>query len=812
MGAASQWLTETLQSWRAMVRRPNYLIIGSLTLALGIAATTSVFAMIDQAFLRPLPFPDGKGLVTLGMQADDDQASNIGSPAFYTAVRSSPMFASLGLVQAASRQRNIAFADSVQVSPALAADEGFLRTLGLQPVLGRNFNREESRPGGPSAALITYDFWQRAFGGRIDALSKTLQVEGKALPVVGVLPKSFSWPIAFDLILPLQVDAADRSTSTNEYIVARLEKDVTRVQASAAADGLMRPVLTSEAASESDKQAIGRIRFNAITLKDSIFASQASGSLWLFMATSFCVLAISAFNLGNLMIVRNLARGQDQAIRAALGASGWRLAVPSLGEAALVSLFGTAFGIAIAAAGLSLFGQWVPLEWLRGQVPSLGISSVAFAFLAGATMSAVGALLGTWRGLHRSSLAMLGRKSAGMSHVTGRLTKSLIIGQVAVATVLLLCASLFSQSLDRLSKVPMGFSSEHLVTFSLAPVQHTFPDITSVFAQIRKLKSALAVAPGVDSEADVAASTNLPTASQFNMYAEFPDGRGASVQFRPVTPEYFGVFKIPVISGESLSQAGRPTGAAEAVVSETFARSYLEGNPIGQIIQVAGGDTVRVTGVVGEVRQFGPREDAPPILYVSIAQLSPDVWRLLRDYMPLRFAVRVAAGSERQFSSLLPELVRAEFSGQPISDVRTMTQVVRSTTSDQRLALALVSLFSALALVLAAVGLYAVMSVAVAARTHEFGVRAAMGAAPALLIRQIVAEGAIQTAIGLLIGIVFAASCSRVVQKYLFGLDVTNVTAMFIVICALLLAGLAASAGPALRASRVQPMQALREQ
>ncbi|MBH1493963.1 ABC transporter permease [Stenotrophomonas maltophilia] len=812
MRASGQWLSETVQSWRAMLRRPGYLIVGSLTLALGIAATTAAFSMIDQAFLRPLPFPQSSDLVTLGMQGDDDQATNIGSPAFYTAVGQSPIFASVGIIQAASRQKNVAFGDSVQVSPSLAADEGFLRSLGLRPVLGRNFNQEESRPGGPSAALITYDFWQRTFGGAEDVLGRSLQVEGKPVPVVGVLPNSLSWPTPFDLILPMQLDPADRSTSTNEFIVARLKHDATLAQASAAADGLMRPILNSQAASDSDRQAISRIRFNAIGLKDSIFASHSSGNLWLFMAAAICVLAISAFNLGNLMIVRNLSRGQDQAIRAALGASGWRLAVPSLGEAALVSLLGTTLGIVIAAIGLRLLGQWIPSEWLRGQVPSLGLTSILFAFIAGAAMSAAGALLGTWRGRDSSSLAMLGRKNAGVGRATGRLTKGLIIGQVAVATALLLCASLFSQSLDRLSKVPMGFSSQQLVTFSLAPVQEAFPGIADVLSQTRKLQSALAESPAVQGAADVTASTNLPTASQFNMYAEFPDGRGASVQFRPVTPEYFSVFNIPIITGQGLSQAGRPAGAVEAVVSETFAKSYLEGNPIGQIIEVAGGDTVRVAGVVGDVRQFGPREDAPPVLYVSIAQLSPDLWLLLRDYMPLRYAVRVAPGSELQFANSLQELVRAEFSGQPISDVRTMTQVVRSMTSDQRLTLTLVSLFSGLALLLAGVGLYAVMSVAVASRIHEFGVRAAMGASPAVLVRQVVSEGVKQTGVGLLIGIALAASFSRIIQRYLFGVEVANMSALFMVICALLLAGVAASAGPALMASRVQPMQALREQ
>ena len=811
MRTTGRWLTEAQQNWRGMIRRPGYLIIASFTLALGIAATTTVFSMVDQAFLRPLPFPNSESLVSLGIQGDD-QASNIGSPAFFSAVRSSRSFSSVGIVQAASRQSNISFGDSVEVASTLSANEGLLGTLGLPPAMGRNFNPDESRPGGASAAIISYALWHRAFGGTEDVLGRMLRVEGSNVPVIGVLPKELAWPVAFDLILPLQLSPTDRSTATNEFIVGRLNHGVSVAQASAEVDSLMRPVLSSSTASEIEQQVIARLHFNAVALKDSVFASQASSSLWLFMAASFCVLAISAFNLSNLMIVRNLANNQELAIRAALGATTWRLAVPCLAEAALIAFIGVMLGIAVAALGLQLIGQWVPAEWLRGEAPSLGPTAAAFAVLAGIVTSTFSALVGSWRGQDRAALAMLGRRSAGMSHLTGRLTKGLIVGQVAVAVVLLLCASLFAQSLDRLSNVPMGFSSQSLVTFSLSPVKGSFPNIEDVHAQARKLQGSLAALPGIEGEADIAASTNLPTASQFNMYAEFPDGRGANVQFRPVTPEYFNIFNIPLLAGRSLSQTGRLPTAVEGVVSETFAKTYLDGDPLGKLIRVAGGDTVRVTGIVGDVRQFGPGEDAPPVLYVSLAQMSPELWQLLRDFMPLRYVVRVALGSEESFVRSLPELVRTQFADQPISEVRTMTQVVRSTTSDQRLTLTLVSVFSTLALLLAGVGLFAVMSVAVAARDHEFGVRAAMGASPAVLKRQVLREGAIQTGTGLLIGSALAAAFSKAIQKYLFGIGAADPVAIAVVILALSVAALAASAGPALRASRTQPMQALREQ
>ncbi|MFT4247284.1 MAG: ADOP family duplicated permease [Pseudomonas sp.] len=823
MSATGVWLAEAAQSWRGLLRRPGYLLLAALTLALGVATSTTVFALIDQALLRPLPFPQAERLVTLGMQTDDIDGlldANAGSPGYYVAARRMRGLVSAGMSLGFTRNSNIALGDVAEVVPSLSADRGFLRTLGMQPLLGRNFSEEEDRPNGPQAAILGYDLWWQRFGGDPAIIGKTLLVEGKAVPIVGVLPRAFVWPDRFDLLLPLQPDPASTNTSTNQYIVARLRPGVALAAASAETDAVMRPVIAAAVQAISDEEARKRfqqIRFTALALHDSVFASRSGKVLWMFLVAALCVLAIAAFNLGNLMLLRSLARGHDAAVRTALGASAARLAAPAFAEAGLIGLAGAGGGLLLAWLGLHLLARWVPAEWLRGQVPALGSAAVAFAALAGIVVALTGAALGSWRGRRRAVLAALRSEGrGGLGREAGRLARGLIVVQVAVAALLLLGASLFAHSLQKLSQVPMGFHSQSIVTFVLSPVRATVGNIEAVSHQAQAVLQALAQEPG----AGIAgASTNLPTGSQLNMYVELPDGRGTSVQYRPASAHFLEVFGVPLLTGRSFD-ASRDSAHSEpvALVSQVFARQYLGGNALGKVLRMPLDESgnrklaLRVVGVVGDVRQFGPAEAAPPVLYVALPQVSPELWAALREFLPLQYAVRVRPGAEATVMQSLPELVRQVSPGQPITDIQTMQAVVASTTRDQRLNLLLVGVFSALALLLAAVGLYAVMAVAVAARRHEFGVRAALGAPPARLLRQVLGEGARQLALGLAIGLAIALALSRLLQRFLFGVGATDPVSIAVVVAVLALAGLLACLVPALRAARVPPMQALRQE
>ncbi|MGH8086028.1 MAG: ADOP family duplicated permease [Lysobacter sp.] len=810
-------MDDFIQAWRGLLRRPGYLLLAVFTLALGVATSTTVFSMINQALLKPLPFEQQDRLVTLGMQGVGDSgymSQNVAAPAFLGAARQMQTMSSVGMVLSRTRTTNVAMADRAEVVSSLAADRGFLRTLEVRPLLGRNFSELEDRPNGPSAAIITYDLWQRGFGSDPAIVGKGLLVEGRTVPVVGVLPQNFVWPDRFDVLLPLQPDVASTSTATNEYIIGRMRPDVSLTAASAEADAAMRPMMAEQMRSDDAREQLARVRFSALSLRESVYSSRSGNVLWMFLAASLCVLAIAAFNLGNLMLLRCLARDHDAAVRAALGASNGRLALPVFAEAALIGLLGAIGGVVLAWFGLRLLGSWVPPEWLRGETPGLSVGALVFALLAGGIVALFGAGLGILRGRRRSALASLGREGqVGLSRGAGRLARGLIVVQVGVAAMLLLGASLFGLSLKKLSQMPMGFESRSIVTFTLSPVRAEFAEASAVKRQTQDVIRILGREPGVEL---AGASTNLPTGSQFNMYVELPDGRGVSVQYRPVTAQFLEIFDIPLLMGRgfdaSLDQAG---SEPVAVVSEAFAREYLDGDALGRVVRVAdGGDNsftaVRIAGVAGDVRQFGPAQPAPPILYVALNQISPELWTLLRDYIPLRYAVKVRPGMEGQFAGRLHKLIRQVSPNQPITDVETMRAVVAATTHDQKLNLLLVGLFSVLALLLAAVGLYAVMAVAVAARRHEFGVRAALGAPPGRLLRQVLMEGGRQLALGLAIGLAAALATSRLLQNFLFDVDAADPMAIAIVVLVLAGAGLAACLLPAMRADRVPPMQALR--
>ena len=818
MNALAVQLTEIGQSWRSLLRRPGYLVLAVLTLALGLATVTMVFALIDQALLRPLPFAQPERLVTLGRQSSDVDAlyqQNYGSPGYYVASKRMHGLTATGMALGFVRNSNIVVDDLAEVVPSLSVDRDFLRTLGVPPLLGRNFSAEEDRPNGPVAVILSQALWQRAFGADPAVIGRRLMIEGRAVPVIGVLPPGFVWPERFDLLLPLQPDTTSTETATNQYIVGRLAPGVTLAAASAEAERVMRPLLLMQAHSQADRERMAQTRFSALALPESVFASHSGHVLWWFLAAALCVLAIALFNLGNLMLLRTVVHEHAAAVRAALGATPWRLALPACGEALLVGLLGALAGWLLAWLGLSLFGRWVPPEWLRGQAPQVGAVALVFALAVGIAVALLGALLGLWRSRRRGALAGLGREGqSGLGRSSGRLARALIVLQVATATTLLLGAALLGHSVQKLSQVPMGFRSKSIVTFTLAPLRNEIADAKAVNAQAHALLAALRRESGV---VVAAISTNLPTGSQFNSAVELPDGRLTSTQFRLSSAGWRETFEIPLLAGRDFDPLrDRADSEPVALVSRAFAEQYLGGAPLGKPLRVSEDGvtfrSLRVVGVVADVRQFGPAEPPPPVLYTLLEQTRTPMWKSIREYMPLQYAVQVRPGTEAALMPRLPVLVRQVSPGQPITDIRTMQAVVADTTAEQRLNLLLVGVFSALALSLAAVGLYAVMAVVVSARRHEFGVRAALGASPRHLLLLVLSDGGRQLLLGWVIGLALALAGGRLLQRALFGVKASDPMAIGAVALVLGAAGLLACLLPALRAARVHPMQALREE
>ncbi len=811
MRAALLW-AEVRQAWRELLRKPAFLGLASITLALGVGTMALVFSLLDQALLKPLAFPQPDRLVVAGVKEADYIA---GAPGFYGPVKSVKAFAASGMVSGFSRNTNVTGEGVSQVVQSIHADGGFLQSLGRPMALGRNFNADEDRPNGPQGMILSHGFWQRRFGGSPSALGRTLEVEGKGMPVIGVLPADFEWNTAFDIILPLQPDLADTNISPNEYIVARLAPGATLAGADAEVSARLRAAVDSATRGDADHARYwSQARLGIGPMKQVVF-SQGRDTLRMFLGAALCVLIIAAVNLTNLMLLRALARSHDGAVRAAMGAPWLRLALPSSAEGVLVGIAGSLVGLLLAWAGLRLLGAWVPPEWVRAQEVGLSPATISFALVVGPLVSVIAAIIGVWRAGRRSLITELaGGGRSGLSRESGRLGRVLVVVQLAVAVVLLSEAALFLRSLQHLSQVPLGFESRAIATFSLAPVQARNPDIAAVNRQTERIVEALQRRPGVIA---AGAATNLPTGSQLNMPMRFPDGSETGAQYRPVTPGFLEMFGVPLLAGRRFdAQQDVAGGEPVCLVSATFVRDYLHGqNPLGKIVTLADDGSshprpMRVVGVVGDVRQQGPSEPVPGVLYLPMAQMPDSTWAIIRGFMPLRYAVRVRPGSLAPLQRDLPRAVEAIASGQPIGDIATMEQVVADTTSQQKLNLLLVGVFSALALVLAAVGLYAVAAVTVAARRGEFGLRGAMGASPRQLALLVLRECARQVALGLGIGLAAALLLSRLLQSFLYGVGADDPLAIAVMLVVLALSAAVASLVPALRAARVPPMEALR--
>lgn len=811
MNAAIVW-NEMRQSWRGLLRRPGYLVLAMATLALGVATSTAVFSLIDQALLKPLPYPQADRLVTIGQYSSD--VRNVAAPAYLAPVRGMQSLKSVGMLRGWVMDANVARGEQSEVVRSIRADRGFLDTLALPMAAGRNFSVDEDRPNGPQAVILSHAYWQHAYGGQVEAVGASLLVEGRAAQIVGVLPAAFQWPDTFDVILPLQPDPVSPVMSTNEMIVARLAPDASVASASAEADNVIGTLLRASAAMNDDwRAALVRYPPNALPLQRSVFSANSGNTLWLFLGAAACVLLIATVNLTSLMLLRALGRSHDSAVRTALGASLSRLGLPALAEGILIGLLGTVTGLLLAWSGLRLFGGTVPPDWVRGDPVSLTGGSIVFAVICGLSVAVLAVLLGVWR-TRALDLAgeLVGGGRGGWSRGAGRLGRGLVIAQVALAVVLLTGAALFTRTLHELSKVPMGFEGQSVSLFNLAPVKSQVGDVDAMSVQTQRIIERLERVPGI---ARASAASNPPTTTQLNWSFLLPDTREISAQYRFMTPDMFDVYRIPVLVGRGFAEGDTAGGEPVCVVSAEFAKRYLQGDPLGQVVSIPDDDdnsrrtAMRVVGVVGDVRQFGPSEPAPAIVYTPLAQLPDASWQLVRGFGGLTYAYRTQHGvavDEKTLRDAVAEMAPR----QPISNLRTMDAVVASTTSQQKLNLLLIGLFAALALLLACVGLYAVMATSVAARRHEFGVRAALGASPARLLRQVLLESGRQIALGLAIGLAVALAGSRVLQGFLFGVGAADPLAIALVLLLLALTGALASLVPALRAARVPPMQALR--
>ncbi|HEX5304475.1 MAG TPA: ADOP family duplicated permease [Dyella sp.] len=810
------WLHEIWRAGRANLRRPGFLLLATGVLALGIGASAAVFALIEGTLLKPLPYPQAERLVAVGMMTDYGAAT---SPELHQHLTGMQGVQSIGIVTSLAPSNVMIEGRALQV-PTMLVDHDLLPTLGIRMTLGRGFTEAEDQPGGPSVVMLGHTFWTSHYGGNPGVLGQNLTIEGKPHTIVGVLPagfdllgRIFELTGDVDVVLPTALPANSRDDGTNYMSVARLAPGVGIGAVAAQVNARARALIASAPLATSQKSSLLRQQFTAISLQRQMHVG-ARGVLLLFQASALLVLLIALVNLGNLMMLRSLARSHDGAVRRALGASLWRECLPALADALLIGVCASLVGVLLAWASLHVLRHVVSSDVVDLHAAVLDTFTIVLALCVGVAAAVIAAALGLWRSRKLIDMDQLreGGRS-GLGRANQRLGRVLVVTQVVLATSLLLVAGLFLHALYNAAHAQLGFSDQRILTMELAPVKASYPDAASVQQLALQVLDQLRAQPGVEG---AVASTNLPVGQQLNLPAHAPGQEPSSMQFRAISPDFFATFGIALRQGRAFDTHDMRGGETVAIINSELADHVYGGRALGKLIDILSGPDMveaRIVGVVQNTSQYGPLGPQPPIVYLPLAQTPDKLIELVRSFQPMHFAIRVR-GDALSYRAAMRDAVARVAPTQPTANIRTLASIVESTTADAQLDLLLIGVFAVLALVLASAGLYAVMAVSVAAREREIGVRMALGSSSTRLLAWVLRSGVAQVFIGLGIGVVLTLAASRLLRELMFdtlGNDrAFDPWTLLGVAVLLLAAGVLACLLPALRAARVQPMRALR--
>jgi putative ABC transport system permease protein len=802
---------ETLQqdirlALRQLIRAPGFTTSAVLTLALGIGATTAIFSVVEGVLLRSLPYRAPDRLVMLWENHSREGAPRSPfAPANYADLRSqSASLERLGAIYPYSTV-NLTGVGEPEELRLLRADGDLFPTLGVAAQLGRTLLPEDDRPGGPNVLVISDGFWRTRFGADSGVVGRSVTLGGEPYTVVGVMPPGFALPTwGGDLIAPLRLDEQTAQLRAVRFLilVGRLKP------------GVSLPHLDTELTTIAGRIAAAHPETNAnvgitvLPVEQAVVGDVRPALLVLLGAVAF-VLLIACANVANLLLARAAGRAREMAVRAALGAGSRRLARQLLTESLLLASLGALGGVALAAWGI---------EWLRQigaadvpRIADVGVRWPVLLFAAGAALVtgvAVG-VVPAWHAIRPQLTAALSESGRGSSggRERRRARVALLVSQVALALVLLIGAGLMLRTLQRLLDVHPGVQVDRAVTLRVRVGGPRYQDPLATIGFYDQLTERLAALPGMRA---VGAINVLPfgasgptTGLRFESRPS-AGGPPPEAEYRSVTPGYFAAMGIPVLAGRGFERRDRSDSTLPTLVSETFARRYFPGDTaLGQRIRLGPNPNAAwrtIVGIVGDVRDLGLGAPPRPDVYVLFTQSPSAAMALvLRTAGDPGTAVAPARGVIR---SLDPDV--------PISNVGTLRQVVGGSVARTRYAGSLLAGFAALALVIAVVGIYGVMSYLVMQRRRELGVRLALGAKPTDITRLVLREGIQIGALGAVVGIMAAIAVTRAMGRLLFEVSPADPATYAAV--TLLLAGalLAACYVPARRAARVDPMVALR--
>ena len=812
-----------------LAKSPGFTLVAVLTLALGIGANSAIFSVVNAVLLRPLAYKDSASLMNVWTKYEKDGIPQnwISEPEYWDLLDHNESFSELAAYSLGGRA-NLTRKDGppVQVSEASATAQVF-PLLGVRPILGRTFAADEDQPGDAHYAMLSYALWQSQFAADPGVASKAVQLDGETYTIVGVLPKQFALGGKQDLWVSLGLDRAKPQNRGSHYlhVIAHLRPGVNHAQASAALVRLAGDLRHAYPNAYGPEQANFDIWL--VPVKEQLVARVRPALFVLLGAVAF-VLLIACANVANLLLARASAREKELAIRSALGAGRARLVKQLLTESVLLALAGGLLGLVFAYWGIGALRTIVPANTPRMDEVQLDPLVLAFTFGVAVLTGIFFGMAPSWHISRADLREALNEVSRGTSAAGGSryLRSALVVFELAIAVLLLAGAGLLIRSFSRLLSVSPGFQTQHLLTMELSLPEKAYPDGPPVQKFFKQLLANLKSIPSVQSAGAV---SQMPLADSYSSGSVFFEDTSIQdtpklqqfgnlpymeIDQRSVSSGYFQAMQIPLVSGRLLDDRDDADAQLVTVVDANFARRFWpQGSALGQHVAV---DTVpgaktltprwrTIVGVVGHVKHYALDEEGREQIYFPHQQPLFGTYAAREMTLAIRTPVDPVA-----VTGAVREQVAALDRGLALYNVATMDQLVSVSVAQPRLNLSLLVAFAALALVLAAVGVYGVMAYAVTQRTQEFGIRVALGATASDVLKQVLAEGGLLAAIGLGLGLVAALILTRFMASMLFAVNPSDPLTLTAAAVILALVALAACYVPARRATRVDPLVALR--
>ncbi len=801
---------------RMLWKNPGFTFVAVMTLALGIGANSAIFSVVNAVLLRPLPYPDPERLVAASYYREVTDHHAILSPGFLTWREQSQSFEQMAAyTSGATGTADLTGSGEPERLTAGLVTAELFPALGVPPALGRGFTTAEDQPNAAPVVILSHKLWQRRFGGDPQLIGREIKLDGQSRTVVGIMPSGFRFPAELDLWLPLALEAHPELRHKRKAyvnVVGRLKPEVTPEAARAELTTILRRMSQPSPPGASDVQV------RIIGLRERFVGDARRALLVLFGAVTF-VLLIACANVANLLLARASARQKEMAIRAAVGAGRFRLVRQLLTESMLLSVAGAAGGLLLATWGVKLLVRMNPDGITRIQESSVDASALGFTCVV-AVLTAL--LAGVFPALQASKTDVNETlKAQSASHTASRAARrtlpALMIAELALTLVLAVGAGLMIKSFMRLLAVPKGFNPDGVLSLVFSPSRAKYPPGSPQRrAYYQDALARVQALPGIQSASltsflPLAGPTLRQMGLQIEGRAPFKDEEEPEFEINLISPGYFETMDLQMRSGRPFTEQDGAGAPLVTVINETFARRFLPNeNPIGRRLWSTPerSDTKTIVGVVGDTRQFGLDREVNPEIYVPYLQYGNSSMSLV---------ARAASGQNNSaglanLSVAIRNQLLALEPNEPINPVVTMDERLSDSVAQWRYQTLLLGVFAALAVVVATVGIYGVLSYTVSRRTHEIGIRMALGAQASDVLRLVVGQGMRMTLIGVGLGVAAALALTRVMQSLLFEISATDPATFVSITLLLVLVAFIASYVPARRATKVDPLMTLRRE